>query len=128
MKPALSALITAVAWGLMAPAAQASHTKRPEVVIAIRAQAAAVQRDAAIYQRKRVAREVMRIESDVQKLDRLIAPHECLKSQRKQLQTAVRQLIRTSTDANADLAAQAAQNLFDLSGQISTATCQGTTD
>jgi hypothetical protein len=101
----------------------ADHTSHPEIAKAIQVQAEAVRSDAKIYQRSRVSSEVQRIVSDVNALDKLVAPHDCLKANRAALKVATGQLRRASVNSDADATTQAVNHIAEVSTKIIKTTC-----
>ncbi|MEO7716453.1 MAG: hypothetical protein ABIY70_09630 [Capsulimonas sp.] len=124
MKKTTVVILFAVSAIMLTPSAsRADHTTHPELAAAIKMQAEKVQHDAAIYQRHRVTSEVLSIDADVRKLDKLIAPHGCLKTQRTSLQEALSQLHSASQDNNADRTTAAVNDVAAISSAVIKLSC-----
>ena len=102
---------------------QAHHLAHPQVAHSILNEVAVVRHDAAIYQRKRVAGEVMRIESDASALDKLISNHACLTADRASLKTAVSALKSAATNSDTDRSIKAVDQIVVIATHISQTSC-----
>ncbi len=115
-KPLCLVLVASIA--IVPGIASANHKLQGSAIRDIQANAQALERDAAIYQRKRTGMEIGRIAADVRNLQKALATHDCLKAEARELQTATASLRAAQFSGDPARAAVSAQRLIALANGL----------